>query len=73
MAEILPRFNITEFEDGTNFPYKFSTIFQKMRRELNKNIVQTLNEEIEEWTTEIARQKKLKSENMKKMTMENEG
>ena len=27
MAEILPRSNITEFKDGTNFPYKSSTIF----------------------------------------------
>ena len=47
MAEILPRSNITKFEDGTNFPYKFCTVFQKMRRELNKTIVQTLKEEID--------------------------
>ena len=73
MAEILPRSNITKFEDGTNFPYKFSTIFRKMRRELNKTIVQTLNEEIEEWTAEIARLKKLKSEHMKKRAMKDEG
>ena len=50
MAEILPRSNITKFEDGMNFPYKFSTIFRKLRRELNKTIVQTLNVEIEEWS-----------------------
>ena len=73
MAEILPRSNITMFEDGTNFPYKFSIIFRKRRRELNKTIVQTLNEEIEEWTTETARLKKLKNEHMKKRAMKNEG
>ena len=44
-----------------------------MRRELNKTIVQTLNEEIEEWTAEIARLKKLKSEHMKKRAMKDEG
>ena len=73
MTEKLPRSDITKFEDGTNFPYKFSTIFRKMRRELNKTIVQTLNEEIEEWTAEIARLKKLKSEHMKKRAMKDEG
>ena len=57
MAEILLRSNITKFEDGTNFPYKFSTIFRKVRRELNNIIVQTLNEEIEEWKAEITRLK----------------
>ena len=65
MAEILRRSNITKFEDRTNFPYKFSTIFRKVRRELNKTIVQRLNEEIEEWIAEIARLKKLKNEHMK--------
>ena len=72
MAEILPRSNIMEFKDGTNFPYKFSTIFRKVRRELNKTIVQTLKEEIEGWTTEISRVKKLKNEHMKKREMKNE-
>ena len=32
-----------------------------------------LNEEIEEWTTEIARLKKLKSEHMNKRAMKDEG
>ena len=71
MAELLPRSNITEFKDRTNFPYKSSTIFWKVRRELNKTIVQTLNEEIEERTAEIARQKTLKIEHMKKRAMKN--
>ena len=37
---------------------------------MNKTIVQTLKEEIEGWTAEIARLKKLKSEYM---TMKDEG
>ena len=73
MAEILPRSNITEFEDGTNFPYKFSTIFQKMRRELNKIYVQTLRDENEEWVAEIARLKSTQEHMKKKRAMNDEG
>ena len=57
----------------TNCPYKSSTIFWKVKRELNKTIVQTLKEEIEGWTAKIARLKKLKNEHMKKRAMKNEG
>ena len=40
---------------------------------MNKTIVQTLKEEIEGWTAEIARLKKLINEHMKKKAMKNEG
>ena len=73
VAEILPTSNITEFEDGTNFPYKFCTIFQKMRRELNKIYVQTLRDENEEWIAEIARLKSTQEHMKKKRAMKDEG
>ena len=73
VAEILPTSNITEFEDGTNFSYKFSTIFRKMRRELNKIYVQTLRDENEEWVAEIARLKSTQEHMKKKRAMNDEG
>ena len=55
------------------FHTSFLQFFRKVKRELNKTIVQTLNEEIEEWTAETARLKKLTSEHMKKRAIKDEG
>lgn len=71
VAEILPSSKFTEFEDGTNFPYKFATISRKMRRGLNKMYIENLKEEIEEWNKELVKMKKTR-ESIKKRIMEDE-